>query len=175
MSQSDIVFSSRIWINRGIANDPKRHPNPRRFDPSRWANDSQTSVEAANNLDATKRDHFVFGAGRRLCQGMHIADRSLFLAISRLLWAFDFERAIDESTNQEIIPDMEELVPDSGMFVQPRPFKANIKPRSASKAQQVREEWGKMTELLDHEMQWKNVPEGLVWKDYEPVGAAEKS
>ncbi|KAI0885431.1 cytochrome P450 [Annulohypoxylon maeteangense] len=161
-----------VW---GISNDPKRHPNPRKFDPTRWAGDNQTSVEAANNQDASKRDHFVFGAGRRLCQGMHIADRSLFLAMSRLLWAFDFERPIDEITGKEIIPNIDALVPDGGTFVQPEPFEAVIKPRSEQKAQRVREEWSKATELLDDEMQWKAVPENLIWRDYEPAEVAAKA
>ncbi|RYP48595.1 hypothetical protein DL768_005550 [Monosporascus sp. mg162] len=155
-----------VWA---IGHDPKRHPAPQRFDPARWAHDSQTSAEAANNPDVTKRDHFVFGAGRRLCQGMHIADRSLFLAISRLLWAFDFRRPIDETTGQEIVPDMGDLT--DGLFMVPKPFRAHIVPRSEYKAQRVREEWSKMTELLDSELQWKDVPEGVIWRDYEPIGA----
>ncbi|KAI2467557.1 putative cytochrome P450 [Annulohypoxylon bovei var. microspora] len=161
-----------VW---GIHNDPKRHSDPRRFDPTRWASDSQTSVEAANNPDASKRDHFIFGAGRRLCQGMHIADRSLFLAMSRLLWAFDFNRAIDGETGNEIVPSIEALIPDGGMFVQPEAFEASIKPRSEQRAQRVRDEWSKATELLDDEMQWKVVPEDLIWRDYEPAEAAAKA
>ncbi|KAI2618169.1 cytochrome P450 [Hypoxylon sp. NC1633] len=161
----DAAVMWNVWT---VHNDPKRHPDPRRFDPKRYADDSQTSGEAAANADVSKRDHFLFGAGRRLCQGMHIADRTLFLAISRMLWAFDFERAIDETTGKEMVPNMEDLT-ESGLFVQPMPFKAAIKPRSEWKAKQVREEWNKMTEQLDHEMQWKTVPEGLIWRDYEPV------
>ncbi|KAJ8128204.1 hypothetical protein O1611_g5430 [Lasiodiplodia mahajangana] len=156
-----------VWA---IHNDPSRHPDPRRFDPSRWAHDGQTSAEAAINRDVSKRDQFVFGAGRRLCQGMHIADRNLYLAISRLLWAFDFRRPIDESTGKEVVPDMEDLT--EGLLVCPHPFRADIRPRSEAKAAAVRAEWGKMTELLDDELQWKTVPEGLVWRDYEPDGAA---
>ncbi|KAI0465656.1 cytochrome P450 [Xylaria cf. heliscus] len=152
-----------VWT---LHNDASRHSDPRRFDPSRWANDSQTSAEAAINRDASKRDQFVFGAGRRLCQGMHIADRNLFLAISRLLWAFDFKRPIDPATGKEIVPDMEDLT--EGLIVCPHPFDADIKPRNESKAEAVRAEWNKMTELLDEELQWKTVPEGLVWRDYEP-------
>ncbi|KAI1111636.1 cytochrome P450 [Nemania sp. NC0429] len=152
-----------VWA---IHNDPSRHPEPRRFDPSRWAHDSQSSAAAAANRDVSKRDQFGFGAGRRLCQGMYIADRNLFLAISRLLWAFDFRRPIDASTGKEVIPDMEDLT--EGLAVCPRPFDADIKPRSEAKAEAVKAEWQKMTELLDDELQWKAVPEGLVWKDYEP-------
>ncbi|OTB07018.1 hypothetical protein M426DRAFT_54404 [Hypoxylon sp. CI-4A] len=164
-----------MWNVWTIHQDPNRYSDPQRFDPARWAHDSQTSVEAAHNPDVSKRDHFLFGAGRRVCQGMHIADRSIFLAISRLLWAFDFERATDEKTGKEMIPDRKALVPENGSFVQPAPFKAAIKPRSAWKAQQIREEWGKMTELLDDDGQWKAVPEGLVWRDYEPTEDAAKA
>ncbi|KAH8198291.1 hypothetical protein TruAng_007541 [Truncatella angustata] len=157
-----------MWNVWAVANDAKRHPNPRKFDPTRWAGDHQTSAQAASNSNPSKRDHFVFGAGRRLCQGMHIADRSLFLAISRLLWAFDFLRANDEH-GQEIVPDMSDLT--EGMLIQPRPFRAVITPRNAFKAECVQKEWAQMAELLDGDLQWRDVPEGLVWRDYEPAEA----
>ncbi|KAF2644245.1 cytochrome P450 [Massarina eburnea CBS 473.64] len=157
-----------VW---GISNDPKRHPDPRNYDPSRWANDSQNSAQAALNADPTKRDHFVFGAGRRMCQGMHIADRSLFLAMSRTLWAFEFKRAIDEKTGQEIIPDEDNVV--DGLFMCPKPFPANIVPRSAAKVARVEEEVGEVMKLLDEYLQWKTVPDGLKWKDYEAMSDDE--
>ena len=133
----------------------------------RFWGDNLTSADSANNVDVSKRDHFVFGAGRRRCLGMHIADRTLFLGISRLLWAFGFQRAVDPATKQEIIPDMDEL--SEGIFVLPKPFPAKIVPRSAHKAQRVREEWAKQLHMLDDKMQWKTVPEGLIWRDYEPA------
>lgn len=151
--------------NRAISNDSERHKDPRRFDPSRWEGDSQNSADAAANPDASKRDHFAFGAGRRICQGMHIADRSLFLAISRTLWAFDFKRAVDRQTGQEIVPDMNDLA--DGLFTAPSPFQASIVPRSVSRAALVRQYWDEASELLDETLQWNTVPEGLIWKDYE--------
>lgn len=121
----------------------------------RYKDDRQTSIDSSNNPDATKRDHFVFGAGRRKCQGMHIADRSIFLAISRLLWAFDFHRAVDPATGREIIPDMTDLL--DGIIMLPKPFPVDIRPRSASKAETLRTEWAKMLKMLDGEEQWKEV------------------
>ncbi|WQF79469.1 Putative cytochrome P450 [Colletotrichum destructivum] len=153
-----------VWA---VHNDPKRHPNPRQFDPLRYIDDKQTSIDASNNPDATRRDHFVFGAGRRKCQGMHIADRSLFLAISRLLWAFDFQRAVDRETGREIVPDMDDLA--EGVMMLPKPFEAKLSPRSASKAECVRREWADMERLLDEKAQWKEVPEGLIWKDEQEI------
>ncbi|KAM0251917.1 hypothetical protein ACHAQJ_007932 [Trichoderma viride] len=157
-----------VWA---IHNDPERHPDPRRYNPARWAGDNQNSAQAAVNPDPTKRDHYVFGAGRRLCQGMHIADRSLFLAISRTLWAFNLKRPIDKNTGKEIIPDVDDI--QDGMFISPAHFEADIKPRSESKAAAVKREWENMAGLLDDNLQWKSVPEGLKWRDYEPLDENE--
>lgn len=145
--------------------DPNRHPNPRAFDPSRYADDYQTAGEAASNPDASKRDQFVFGAGRRICQGMHIAERSLFLGISRMLWAFNFEKARDGNGN-EITPDISKLT--EGLFVMPQPFPAKITPRSQRHAERVRQEWADYQPLLDSDMQWKAVPEGMAFSTYTP-------
>ncbi|KAK0622035.1 cytochrome P450 [Bombardia bombarda] len=158
----DATVILNVW---SIHNDAKRHPDPRKFDPSRWGGDGQNSADAAANPDASKRDHFSFGAGRRICQGMHIADRSLFLVIARTLWAFDFRRAVDEETKEEVVPDMDDVM--GALFIQPSPFKADIVPRSEKKKAAVMEEWDQVRELLDDNLQWKTVPEGLIWRDYD--------
>ncbi|KUI74337.1 Isotrichodermin C-15 hydroxylase [Cytospora mali] len=104
------------WPNLAIHNDAERYPNPRVFDPTRWPQDAQTAAQAATNADVSQRDHFAFGTGRRMCQGVHIA-----------------ERAVDPATGVEIpVPDPEDL--QGGMFVMPRPFHANIVPRDEGKA-----------------------------------------
>ncbi|KAL1884072.1 hypothetical protein Daus18300_000181 [Diaporthe australafricana] len=151
-----------VWA---VNMDSNRFDNPRAFDPSRYEGDDQTSAEAAMNGDAHKRDHYVFGAGRRLCQGMHIADRSLFLSISRLLWAFNLEKAVDTEGN-EIEPDQDNLT--EGILVQPAPFPAKITPRSEKHVQAIRQEWEECQPLLDDTKQWKEVPKGMVFKDYNP-------
>lgn len=152
-----------MWNVWAVHMDPKRHPDPRRFDPARYADDNQTAAQAATNADASKRDHFVFGAGRRLCQGMHIAERSLFLAIARMLWAFDMRVARDEN-GRELTPDADDLT--EGFLVCPKPFQAEIVPRDEAKVARVKAEWSKMEDLLDEDLQWKVLPEGLIWKEY---------
>lgn len=94
---------------------------------------------------------------------MHIADRSIFLAISRLLWAFHFKRMVDQETGEEVIPDMDDMV--DGIMMMPTPFAADIQPRSAEKAECVRNAWAQVLPLLDSQEQWNEVPEGLIWKD----------
>lgn len=140
--------------------DPKRNPRPRDFDPTRFENDLQNEHESATNKDADQRQNWIFGAGRRLCQGMHIAERSLFIGISRMLWAFDFERAVDE--NGVLIPvDIDDLV--GGVTVQPADFKVKIVPRSKEKADVIRKAWKDCEDnLLDPvTKQWIAVPPGM--------------
>lgn len=82
---------------------------------------------------------------------MNIADRSLFLAISRLLWAFKFERALDEN-GKEMIPEARAVTQAS--LVQPLPFPAKIIPRSDMHAEMVKTQWKTSQDLLDEEGQW---------------------
>lgn len=104
--------------------------------------------------DPSKRDHFGFGFGRRMCLAMNLVDQSLFLVMARLLWALDFNRAVDQETGLEIVPDMNDL--QFGLFVMPNPFAANIVPRSAPKARRIREEWDLTAgTFLDENLQWK--------------------
>jgi hypothetical protein len=98
---------------------------------------------------------------------MHIADRSLYLAISRLLWAFDFSKAINPVTGEEITPDMDNLA--EGVMMLPNPFAAKITPRTPQRAEAVRREWAEVAKLLDTEEQWSEVPEGLIWNDEQNV------
>ncbi|KAI1816873.1 putative cytochrome P450 [Poronia punctata] len=143
-----------------IHNDPNRYPDPHRFDPDRYKDDRQSFFEAATTNDESKRDHFTFGAGRRICPGIHVAERSLFLGISRLLWAFEFKRPVDDDGN-EIIPDPSKIT--QGFVSAPLPFEAVITPRDEEKADIIRKEWATAQEknLNPKTMQWLEIPKGI--------------
>ncbi|KAF2713931.1 cytochrome P450 [Pleomassaria siparia CBS 279.74] len=66
-----------------------RWENPMEFNPDRYINDATLSSASANLSDPYARDHWMFGAGRRICPGMLVAEREIWLVISRMLWAFD--------------------------------------------------------------------------------------
>ncbi|KAL2196674.1 cytochrome P450 [Corynascus similis CBS 632.67] len=144
-----------IW---GIHRDEARYRNPSAFDPSRYMDDLTTSSESAQSPDPTKRDHYSFGAGRRICEGMHAVDRTMFLFIARLMWAFDLSPAKD-ADGQDIIPKQDDL---QGNFLrQPRRFPLKITPRSDLRAATVRKAWAECQKLLDDDKQWKETPEGM--------------
>ena len=142
-----------------IQRDPQRHADPRRFDPDRYQDDATSLAESATNPDASKRGLFAFGAGRRICQGIHVSERSLFLAIARLAWAFDITPIQDEN-GRDVIPDPDKLT--QGAACMPEPFQAVIKPRSEKRARVIRESWRAAKCELDPEtMQWLQIPHAL--------------
>ncbi|PIG79051.1 hypothetical protein AARAC_008044 [Aspergillus arachidicola] len=89
--------------------------------PGRYINDPLTSAESANVANPMERDHWMFGAGRRICPGMPLAEREIWLTISRMLWAFDMYEIPDEPI------DLKEYNGLSGRS--PVPFRIGLKPR----------------------------------------------
>lgn len=75
--------------------DSELYPEPKKFNPDRFKDDHLDANLSANQSDYRRRDHFSYGFGRRLCPGIHIAEQSLFIVISRLLWAFDIQAKPD--------------------------------------------------------------------------------
>lgn len=63
----------------------------------------------------------MFGAGRRICPGMWVAEREIWLSISRLIWAFNLEAVPEHPI------DLKEYDGLSGRS--PVPFQIYLKPR----------------------------------------------
>ncbi|KAF2819440.1 cytochrome P450 [Ophiobolus disseminans] len=74
-----------------MQHSPDRWDRPLEFDPERYTSDPLLSSASVNSADPNARDHWMFGAGRRVCPGMLLAEREIFLVVSRLLWAFDMQ------------------------------------------------------------------------------------
>ena len=70
-----IPANSLLFINiHAISFDETRHKNAKEFDPHRYINIEQSMANLANG-PAEKRDHFSFGAGRRLCAGINLVNK----------------------------------------------------------------------------------------------------
>ncbi|CAG8682538.1 14571_t:CDS:2 [Cetraspora pellucida] len=68
-----IPANSVVILNQyGIHTDEKRYENPKEFKPERFLGFKESSASSANG-NYENRDHFGFGAGRRLCTGIHMA------------------------------------------------------------------------------------------------------
>lgn len=132
-----------------VCSDPIRYPDPRRFEPERYTNDLLSFAETATHADPDTRDLFTFGAGRRICQGMHVAERSMFIAISRLLWSFEFQSIPGKDPDPAAIAE--------GLACMPAKYTCDIRAREG-KAELIRGIWDEAQSALDDEGQWKDLP-----------------
>lgn len=84
---------------------------------------------------------------------MHISEVSLFLGISRILWAFEILPAKDKDS-KDIMPDPTKVT--QGFVCMPEPFPVVLKPRSEKRAGVIRKAWEDARRELDPESeQWK--------------------
>ena len=114
-----------VW---GIHHDAKQFPNPDVFDPDHYANCTTLAPELASSADYAARDHYAYGAGRRICPGMHLAERNLFLAIAKLAWGFDIGPKVEGGKKVDV--DMDPTTGYSeGFLICARSFECEIEVR----------------------------------------------
>jgi hypothetical protein len=75
-----------VW---GVHHVETHFKNPEIFDPDHYLGVTKLAPELAASADYDSRDHYGYGSGRRMCPGMHLAERNLFLGIANLLWGLD--------------------------------------------------------------------------------------
>ena len=98
--------------------------DPYAFKPQRWLEDPSLPL-------------ITFGFGRRVCPGKHIGRNSLFIVMSRFLWAYRISHAYENGQKLEIDPWSMTQTSDSG----PMPFKASFQPRSPKHQQVIEQEF----------------------------------
>ncbi|UKZ63824.1 uncharacterized protein TrAtP1_005047 [Trichoderma atroviride] len=99
--------------------DRTRYDDADTFRPERFLGDDMESHMSARQTDYRKRDHVNYGFGRRI----QVAENSLFIQITRFLWAFD-------TTPRPGEPPLDMLDTHERLTRRPKPFKVNITPRS---------------------------------------------
>ncbi|KAB5588223.1 Cytochrome P450 family protein [Ceratobasidium theobromae] len=115
-----IPANSTVYNNvYAITRDERLFPDPEKFIPERF-DESGGGGTPLNPKD------IIFGVGRRVCPGQHIADASIYLVMANLIATMDITKALDEN-GKEIEPA---VVRGPSLICQLRPFKCSIKPRS---------------------------------------------
>ncbi|KAH8798536.1 cytochrome P450 [Xylogone sp. PMI_703] len=123
-----IPKNSVIRLNTwAIHRDPKRYPDPQIFMPERFLNHHLSASAYANSSNIADRDHFGYGSGKRMCVGIHIAERNLWNMISRLVHTFNIEPVID-ANGKPRVPELDEY--SFGLVLQPPDFDVKLTVRS---------------------------------------------
>ncbi|KAJ8501740.1 hypothetical protein ONZ45_g12030 [Pleurotus djamor] len=134
VTEDDVYRGYRIPANSmvvgnawAILHDETMYPEPFSFKPDRW-------LTPEGQLNPDIRDPTViFGFGRRICPGRHIATSTLWIAAASILTTFNITKAKDPAGNI-IEPDGKY---HSAMICHALPFKCTIKPRSKSAEQLI--------------------------------------
>ncbi|KAJ8093602.1 hypothetical protein AAF712_002359 [Marasmius tenuissimus] len=125
-----------VWA---IHMDPTTYPNPFAFNPERFLQTDEEQKTWASGPNYKDRVHYVFGWGRRFCPGHDIAESSLFIVLSRILWAFDLKTKKHPATGADDIPDMNDESNFTDGFVSiPKIYPLAFIPRSENKASMIR-------------------------------------
>jgi len=83
-----LVFDNRI-LPRAMCRNEDKYPNADTFNPDRFLASDGTLTDDTVNI--------VWGFGRRVCPGRHLAEASLWSAMACLLAIFKFSKAKDET------------------------------------------------------------------------------
>lgn len=142
--------------------------------PCRYDGRSKLADHYQGNPEWQNRDHYgtsttetslhgiwltlycpAYGGGRRICPGMHLAERTLWQSMAKLLWAFEITPASDPVTGQPkpihtaaFAAQGEPLGFMGGANRIAIPFEASIKPRSLEIVETIKREDAEVSALL---------------------------
>jgi cytochrome P450 len=84
--------------------------------------------------------HYGYGAGRRICPGIHLAERSMWRITAKLLWAFEFSEKPDAPLDVNAY--------NSANLVRPLEYSVNVQPRSPAHLAVIKRELSGAMEFL---------------------------
>ncbi|KAI7863483.1 cytochrome P450 [Spinellus fusiger] len=131
MAEQDFVVNN-YTIKKGttlisdmysIHRNPDIYPDPHKFIPERFINNTST-ISASANGKPTERDQYNFGWGRRMCPGIYLAETEMFFAYTTLWARCTIEPALD-SNNNPVYADIESII-DNGVVTMPKPYKVRF-------------------------------------------------
>lgn len=133
-----VLVANTAFLHR----DPARYKQPDEFRPERFIGWDLYSADYVALGDASRRDHFAFSSGRRVCAGAGLAENSLCIGLAAVLWAFTIRPPVDERDGTTERP-METGSGDyvDNCFLIPLPFAARFLIRSPGRLRVLEDAW----------------------------------
>ncbi|KAK4545451.1 hypothetical protein LTR36_002801 [Oleoguttula mirabilis] len=148
LSEKDDVYDgmfipagTNVHANQwAIHREEALYPDPETFKPDRWLEPKYPTYREPLTQYPNLQNYSSFGFGRRICPGMHIAERSLNILVARIAWACDIKKKTGSDGKQVEVPLYDYV---SGFNVQPKWFAFDLSARSEERWQVVKEayEW----------------------------------
>ncbi|CAI0654505.1 unnamed protein product [Colletotrichum noveboracense] len=124
-----------------LNHDSKHFDDPESYNPDRYlASASKLASELAASPAYDERDHYTYGAGRRMCPGIHMAERTQWRSVAQMLWAFKIEKDGELDTSYEFY--------EEGFVHATKDFRVRFVPRSERHAEVIREKFVETQEFL---------------------------
>jgi cytochrome P450 len=123
-----------------------QYDDPDTYNPDRYLNHPGLAIDYAGSSNYQNRDHYAYGAGRRICAGIQLAERMQWRMLARLLWAFRIEHAVDKKTGERIEIDPEAF--EDKLITGPKPFQVMFTPRSQRHVDIIKRELKDVSGLL---------------------------
>ncbi|KAN0066430.1 hypothetical protein ACQY0O_000524 [Thecaphora frezii] len=116
-----IPDGTTVFLNAwAIHHDQERYgPDYDVFRPERFLEPEEQNLQS----------HYSYGAGRRLCAGVHLANRELYIAFCKLIYFFKIEKSQVEGEAEFDINPATACANPKGLSSAPKPFKVRFVPR----------------------------------------------
>jgi cytochrome P450 len=97
-----------IWA---MQHNPAQFPDPLVFNPERFLPSSSTQPDHQSRPsvkpEMLSEGHYGFGFGRRACPGKHLASKTIWIGVTRMMWAFEIGYKVDEKGERVGVVDTE--------------------------------------------------------------------
>ncbi|KAH7085829.1 cytochrome P450 [Paraphoma chrysanthemicola] len=117
-----------LWA---IHHDQELYPEPNTFNPNRWLSSEYPTYRSPLTQYPNMNNYSLFGFGRRLCPGAHIAERSINIIAARISWACNIRKWTDPDTGKEVTPPEYDYV--TSLNTEPHEFPFDLNCRSADR------------------------------------------
>lgn len=131
-----------VWA---VNHDPDEYDEPDTFRPERFL-EHPLGIKTVGRGDAElsvdhRRAAYGFGAGRRVCAGQRMAESSMMLTMSKLLWCFDIvaERELDTGVHTAF---------KDAILTGPKHIPVNFKVRGEDRRAVIEQDWKRADEFL---------------------------